>query len=255
MSARTFSISWRALAASAGAGAVLALAPLAAGAASADTVSSTLGSVPVLGSALSGITSTVSGATTSVPVVGGLLSGGTANLPGTSSLPGIGSLPDPSTLPVVGTVLGGVTGGATSGVPALPDPSTLPVVGTVLGGVTSGLPGLPDPSTIPGVGPVLGQVSSQLPGGLPPLPIVSSGDPATNSNGPSGSSDPSGFATFGAPIPFQAASNAPATLPGGSLPFTGEPGWIHTAGAIAMGLAGLSALVAFGLRIARRRFA
>lgn len=247
MSARTFTISWRMLAASVGAGAALALAPAAAGVASADVLGSTVGSLPVVGGTVEGITSTVSGTTSSVP--------------GASTLPGTSTLPDPSSLPVVGGVIGTVSGG-TTGLPAptsLPDPSSVPVVGSVIGTVSggaTGLPvptGLPDPSSLPGVGGVLGSVSSNLPGGLPALPIVGSG-PRTSANDPTGS-DPSGFATFGAPIPFQAGGSVPATLPGGSLPFTGEPGWIHTAAAVAMGLAGLSALVAFALRLARRRLA
>jgi len=42
-------------------------------------------------------------------------------------------------------------------------------------------------------------------------------------------------------------------MPGGSLPFTGEPGWIRLAGAVALGMAGLVGLIALSLRLVARR--
>jgi len=59
-------------------------------------------------------------------------------------------------------------------------------------------------------------------------------------------------ASASTPVAQASGSSDPS---GATLPFTGEPSWIPLVGESALGLGGLTGLMALGLRIARRRFA
>ena len=207
-----------------GAGAILAMGPVAASVAWA----SPLPAVPDPCSALSPITSLLP---ITLPVDCSTVTGALGGVGGSG-----GGLPDPTG--VVSTVTGalGGVGGSGGGVPGLSSLTSL------LGGVpgisslTGGL------SAIPGISSLTGALGGLPLGTLNAANSPSGSDPAaTLAADPASSSDPSG-------------SVIPAASAGSTLPFTGEPTWIPIVGMIAAALAGLAGLVALGLRLAARRF-
>ena len=99
------------------------------------------------------------------PIAVGNLTGGGAGLPLVGDILGgvTGAPGTPSALPVVGDVLSGVTG-------ALQTPAALPVVGDVLGGLTGGLTGGASGTPLPDTGNLLNNVTGTLQGVTGALP-------------------------------------------------------------------------------------